>query len=411
MFKKYLLAPTLTALVAGTSLTAAAPIATAADGITAHRLDPDRAASIFGREMTGPFPTRTPVIGEDVLKTMAPRASAVGTPGTSAEGNAEATTEAYGQAKLPYTTARVAVKKPGFAKNKAQMPVTSFPFSATGKLYVRFGSKTFVCTASLIRRGILVTAAHCVSNFGENEFADAAIWYPSQYLARKKGRPYGGFTAINIFVPTPYLDGTDTCSASSPGVVCNNDIATVALKKRKINWRNVKGKKKKKRTYPGVVVGSYDYGYNGYSFVQTPSDLGKAVAAQITQLGYPVAFDKGNQMQRTDALGFSYEDGDLKTTVIGSAQTGGSSGGPWIVNLGAKSRLDGKSASRGSQYAYNVVVGVTSYGVESPKNVNYQGASFFGQNTEFPKADYSGWGAGNIGALLKVTCQEERKSC
>ena len=33
-------------------------------------------------------------------------------------------------------------------------------------LFFKIGSSTYVCSASLIKRGVVVTAAHCVANFG-----------------------------------------------------------------------------------------------------------------------------------------------------------------------------------------------------------------------------------------------------
>ncbi len=406
------------AMLAAVCLASAVPASAEPAGIVSHKLDPDAAREAFGdQEPVGPFRSRLPIIDEAQLSAMKSTGPAAGGgAGVSSQSDgAEVAVgpTAHGLAAIPYTTARVAVTKPGFSKNKAMIPVTSRPYSTTGKLYIRFGAATFVCTASLVRKGVLVTAAHCVSNFGAGELgmATAATWYPSQFKGNKKGRPFGGFNAINIFVPSTYLDGTDTCDAGAPGVVCNNDIATIALAKQKVQFKTVKGRKKKGSKFPGQVVGTYLYGFNGYSYVTTPADLGNAYAAQITQLGYPVAFDGGNQMQRTDSIGFRVTGGNLVNTWIGSAQTGGSSGGPWLANFGTRPKVSASQASLGFDSTPNVVVGVTSYGVNSPTNYNFQGASFFGQNFEYPNADYGGWGAGNIGALLWVTCQQEPASC
>ena len=97
-------------------------------------------------------------------------------------------------------------------------------------------------------------------------------------------------------------------------------------------------------------------------------------------------------------------------TQMGSAQTGGSSGGPWIANFGTRPNVDGSVASLGYHSVSNVVIGVTSYG-STAVGYNRQGASFFGQNYEYPNGDYGGWGAGNIGALLWQACTNYPGSC
>ena len=410
MINTRLLASLASTLFATTVLAGATAASAQSAGITGHELDPRAAAEAFRDGAPGgPFQSRMPLADNSAFEPAGPGSGISGTPGVSAmSGTSEP--EAYGSSAegAPYTTARVAVQKPGESRKKKQIPVTGLPFSATGKLYMTFGNSTFVCTASLIRKGILITAAHCVHNFGQGSsgFADSAIWYPAQFKGSKNGQPFGGFKARNIFVPTPYIDGTDTCTQA--GVVCNNDVATIALMKQKIKYKNVKGKDKSKNGYPGEVVGMYDYGYNGYSYVTSPA-LGGEIVVQITQLGYPVAFDKGDQMQRTDAVGWYHDVGVLKNTQIGSAQTGGSSGGPWLTNFGTRPSVS-SGASLGFQSVSNVVVGVTSYG-SSTVGYNRQGASYFGQNFEFPLANYGGWGAGNIGALMQATCAKEPKSC
>jgi hypothetical protein len=171
-------------------------------------------------------------------------------------------------------------------------------------------------------------------------------------------------------------------------VVCNNDLAVVLMNKDSLG------------RFPGNVVGWYSYGWGGYSNVQSPI-LGNRSVAQITQLGYPGAFDNGWQMQRTDAVGYYYQSGNLKNTRMGSAQTGGSSGGPWLVNFGNVPVVGG-GHDRGSANT-QAVVGVTSWGFTDTAP-NEQGASFFGINVQFPLVNYGGRGAGNIGALVNSAC-------
>jgi len=79
-------------------------------------------------------------------------------------------------------------------------------------------------------------------------------------------------------------------------------------------------------------------------------------------------------MQRTDSTGF-VSSTNSNNTVWGSRQTGGSSGGPELVNLGTKAVLSG-GVSFGTYNTSNIVVGVTSWGY-TDQAVKQQGASPF----------------------------------
>ncbi len=119
-------------------------------------------------------------------------------------------------------------------------------------------------------------------------------------------------------------------------------------------------------------------------------------------------------MERTDGIGSYWTSGGLKNTVLGSAMTGGSSGGPWLVNFGAVPVLS-SAASLGNASAPQTVVGVTSWGYTTVGD-NTQGASWFGQNTQFPNASYLdshnvNRGAGNIGSLVAAACTANYNNC
>lgn len=251
----------------------------------------------------------------------------------------------------PFTT-----KRSGAAATNKTKIMKKAPWSGIGKLIMRFGEQWYVCSASVIDRGLVVTAAHCVHNFGLESYgwADEVIFEPGRH---KNHRPMGKWRAKEYWIPTVYWNGTDTCTV--PGVVCENDIAILVMKKKL-------GK------FIGKKSHIFDYGINNYSYTDF---LGETVA-QITQMGYPADLDEGRQMIRTDSLGYQASPSNV---VIGSDQAGGSSGGPWIVNFGK----DYQSYSSIPTAHETRVVGVTSWGYNDC-TVKVQGASRFSTNTSFP---------------------------
>lgn len=290
----------------------------------------------------------------------------------------------FGTAQVPFTTSRVL----GGFTNEAQ----AFPYRQTGKLYMAFGGTTYnyVCSASLIGKSLLVTAAHCVFDYGKKTagWANKVRFVPAMDGG---SQPYGYYESSQYLIPTSYYNGNDTCSV--PGIVCNNDLALVHLR------NNSKGEQ------AGVRAGYYGYGWNNYSFATPAASFqgvfGNKPCAAITQLGYPQSHDSGNIMQINTANGCYAPglNGALKNTQLAGAMTGGSSGGPWHVNFGENAA----GASYGSAGTRNVVVGVTSWGYTNIA-VKVQGASSFAQNLQFPGSGYGTRGAGNIGKLVYDAC-------
>ena len=267
------------------------------------------------------------------------------------------------------------------------IPAQGTYYRKAGKLYMAFGGTTYnyVCSASMIGKSLLITAAHCVHDFGKGSagWATKVKFVPAKENA---SQPYQEFESTQFMIPTSYFNGSDTCVQK--GVVCNNDIALVALN------NNIQGQQ------AGNLVGWYGYGWNGYAY-SVPSAsyqgvFGNKQFVSLTQLGYPAAFDSGNIMQINTGYGAPYTSGNLKNTWFGSPMTGGCSGGPWLVNLGENAT----GANYGSASNRNIVVGVTSYG----NSEQFLGASSFGQNIEFPDAAYGIRGAGNIGKLVYEAC-------
>ena len=347
-----------------------------------------------------------------VRKAMNARFFAKGRSGTSLQpsrahgSNLNMVPYAYGTYLTPYTTARVATGTDAASTNAADVPVSSYPYRAVGKLYFNIGTSLYTCSATLVKKGVILTAAHCVFDFGMNSksgYFSNFVFCPAHNSATSPYGPYGCYPAGSPRVLSPYYKGTDSCYQS--GVICNNDIATLLAPK--ITTGANKGK------YLGTVYGTIAYSYNAYSFVENYL-FNDGFSAQITQLGYPGAFDSGVQMQRTDSLSRAVtfvDDEGLETDniIMGTAQTGGSSGGPWIVNFGTRPKVSSGSASLGSQ-SIAAIAGVSSWGYVDV-GVNLQGASYFGQNSEFPNADYGTYGSGNIGKLMYDTCTVNSAYC
>jgi V8-like Glu-specific endopeptidase len=280
---------------------------------------------------------------------------------------------AFGAQRHPFTTKRAAA-------SQTAEPVNRRPFSASGKLWMRFGTSSwFVCSATMVKKGIAVTAAHCVHNFGQGNggFPTRVIFEPARNGATL---PFGWYQASAVRVPTVYWNGSDTCTVS--GVVCENDVAVVTLRPNGVTW-------------PGTLTGLM-----GYTSAVTPfTSFAGLTATQITQLGYPVSLDEGRIMQRTDSLGYKAAPSNV---IIGSDMTGGSSGGPWVVNLGVSAvRSSGNTAPTFD--TSNVIIGTTSWGYTST-NQDVQGASLFSRNTKFTTA-------ANIDKLMTDACASTPTAC
>lgn len=381
-------------------------------GVTTNRPSPGQAIAARMPRISA----RAFAVGGDAAANVAipgkaaARHAAVAGGRTTSAASGDVTNMAYGlgSEKWPYTTARVASTSGNATDDPIDSPVSAKPYRQTGKLMMRFGSTWYQCTASLILPNVLVTAAHCVHDYGLGDagYAQEVYWVPAN-TGDPDGvspGPFGVWNATRAVVPTPYLNGTDTCARMAPGVVCNNDIALVSLQSQ--------GGQKAGQ----ALGGTYGWGWNGYSYARSPA-FKNLVVADITQLGYPAAFDNGYQMQRNNSFGkYVVQTGrrtttrkPLLNTQLGSALTGGSSGGPWLVNFGTEPSID-SGANLGIETGRNYVVGVTSYGY-TEVGINVQGASFFGQNHEFPLPAYGSYGAGNIGALLQQMCGLEPDAC
>lgn len=266
----------------------------------------------------------------------------------NAVGNQEFGNAPGGFSEHPFSTARADLKlgSSQFATNNL------WPYRAAGKLFFQIGSGNYLCSASLIKRGVIVTAAHCVANYGASSFYHNWVFVPGY---RNGAAPFGVWTGSNAIIMAGYYNGSTACSPIAPGVICPHDVAVIELASQG-------------GSYPGTNTGWFGYGWDGYGF--TPANL-----VHITQLGYPVCLDNGYFMQRNDSHGFIGSATNYQSnTIIGSLMCGGSSGGPWLTTFGIRPSLTATTA--GNEADPNIVVGVTSWGYTST-SFKQQGATRF----------------------------------
>jgi len=272
--------------------------------------------------------------------------------------------EDSGTANLPYSTARADLDPA--ATN------TQWPYRAAGKLFFLDGADSYVCSASLIDRGLVVTAAHCVAEYGAKRVFSDWQFVPGY---RNGEAPFGKWKISKAYVLSGYPDGTVPCDS---GVVCRDDVAILALEPQL--------DAKKKSYFAGERTGWFAYASGPDPFTQTG-------ITHVTQLGYPVCLDNGGLMQRNDSQG-AISSGNHDNTVIGSLMCGGSSGGPVIANFGVKPALT--DTIDGAFATPNVVIGVTSWG-STDKRVKQQGTS--------PLLST------NIDSLVKAACKDHPDAC
>lgn len=294
---------------------------------------------------------------------------------------------AYGTFGIPYTTTRVQDGSTTAAgTTNANRLSTTYPYRTVGKLTFSAGH----CSASLIRRSVIVTAAHCIQRFGSgNSIYSNFQFRPGHYGATgataNQSAPYGTWNWAALVRPASWANGTDIGS----GAARDNDLAVIVLHKNS-------------GQFVGDRTGWMNYGWNNYSFVQSPK-TGNLRTAAVSTLGYPGLMDLGRIMQRTDGPTYTTTVGGAGQLWQGSNLTGGSSGGPWVVNFRSvtPSLSGGAVAGTASNMA---VVGVTSWGSSDPNVPKDNYSSQFRQNTRYPNANYGIYGAGNIASLLNTLC-------
>jgi V8-like Glu-specific endopeptidase len=203
----------------------------------------------------------------------------------------------------------------------------SYPYRTVGKLFfTKPGIGQFVCSASVLRRRVVLTAGHCVhsGSGGSRGFYTDFLFVPA---FRNGTAPYGVWPVAFVLASGTWTTGG--------GVFPNAaDYAMFEMRDLVVN---------------GVTRRIGDI--TGVLGFQTGSPRNHA-----HMLGYPVNLDNGTLMHQVTAGFFRLM--IPNSMEYGSDMRGGSSGGPWIQNFGALAA----GQVGGLNPGMNRVIGVTSYG-------------------------------------------------
>ncbi len=187
------------------------------------------------------------------------------------------------------------------------------PYQSVGKLFFRnpYDGLDYVCSASIVNapnKDTVWTAGHCVYE-PESGYMQDWVFVPARF---DRTNPYGTWTARNAWTPTGWTKG-----------LLEYDMGALVM--------NTGG--------PG---GTYHVGVlGGFEFIAN-IDRDQHFHAR----GYPAATPFNGERHHVCATNWVTDDqpsGDPanpKTLGVGCDMTGGSSGGPWIVDWGTANYLN-----------------------------------------------------------------------
>ena len=251
-----------------------------------------------------------------------------------------------GSSGEPYTTNRL------YPVADHQL-VHVFPYATFGQLFFTINGNPYICTASVIRANTIATAGHCVNDGHGNYYANW-MFVPG---ASGASAPFGKWSWADA-------DTTSSWYFGGGSVPNDQDDALIVLNVTKVHGAEHR-------------VGDF-VGYLGYEF-------NAPLPTAITQVGYPCNLDGC-----ADPIATYSQDAQGPTNNFqwGTAQLGGSSGGPEIQDFG-----QAPSGIPSETLGGNIVVSSTSYLYNDP-NVQAEGGSVFyapGQNGEFTFGDLINW--------------------
>lgn len=225
------------------------------------------------------------------------------------------------------------------------VPLTAdqtYPYRAAGKLFFTIpGAGNYVCSASVIKPRVVLTAGHCVhaGSGGAAGFFTNFLFVPA---FRDGAAPFQSWSAS-------YVNTTPTWASGNGAVPNAADYGMIEMQDKVIGGVNRR---------IGEITGELGY------------QLNSLIPNHVTMLGYPCNLDSCQKMHQNMAESFVAV--APNNVEYGSDMGGGASGGPWVQNFGVAST----GQTGGLNPGRNRVVGVTSYGYTStaPKAL---GASIF----------------------------------
>jgi V8-like Glu-specific endopeptidase len=198
---------------------------------------------------------------------------------------------------------------------------TTYPLSTVGKLFFKQYGVSYVCSASVIALRAIVTAGHCVHK-GNNlvtGWSTNVVFVPAY---RNGAAPLGQWSVPSL---RTYTDWYANGSAGD----FDHDWGAGAI------TSTIGG------LYIGQKVGYLGYAYN-YGRAQNWWLLGYPQAAPFTGATMQVC----NTSYAYDSAAYS---GGPAPMSVGCDQTGGTSGGPWILGFGSSNSVNSVNSHR-----YNV---------------------------------------------------------
>lgn len=206
---------------------------------------------------------------------------------------------------------------PPFTRYETFPSYTNFPHKTVGKVFFKKpgDSRTWSCSASSIGGDGVITAAHCVRD------GSTGTWWTNWSFvpAFKNGaKPYGQWTVDHLWVQGGWVDGGNGDH--------DYDIGGAVLTRK--SGRKI----------------SQTLGWLGFAWNQNEEN-------HWTLLGYPVDPPFNGNLQQICHSSYAYSAGFFGggPIAVGCDQTGGASGGPWILKYA------------GNAAANNYVNGVNSY--------------------------------------------------
>jgi len=196
-------------------------------------------------------------------------------------------------------------------------PYSKWPFITIGKLFFNQNNGSFVCSASSIASSAashaIITAGHCI-NDGAGHWSTNMVFVPAY---NNGAAPYGQWTIIYA---------TERAFTSW---INNGDLA-----------RDVAGAK----VNPGVggVTLAQKVGWLGFAWNYSRNNA-------WWQIGYPQATPFTGKWMIACQASYAY-DSPFGTTPkpmgVGCDQTGGTSGGPWVLKIGSGNYVNGVQSHR-----------------------------------------------------------------